>query len=173
MDIALVPVPARAFAWLFGLAFGPPVLTMIVLRLFNPGLSTSVLAIVAAVVLVVGGIIGWAMGRHRMHVASGHLILQASRLYRLEKPLADVDWSKARAGDLAHMTDVRTTLRTNGIGLPGYSAGWFRLANGSKAMLMLTDASRVIVLPFADGETLIASVEDPESALEQLRAASH
>ena len=172
MDIAIVPVPVRAYAWLFGLAFGPIVLTMIVLRLFNPGLSVGVLATVAAVVLVVGLGIGWSMGGNRMHAASGHVILHASRLYRLEKPLARIDWSKARVGDLAQMSDIRTTVRTNGIGLPSYSAGWFRLANGGKAMLMVTDASRVIVLPFVDGETLIASVEDPDTALAQLRAAA-
>lgn len=172
MEISIVPLAGKAYAWLFGLALGPLLLTILVLRLLQPDLRSGMLTAIVGAVLVLALGIGWAMGGNRLAVADGMVTLQASRFYRMDRPLATVDWSRAQSGDLAQLPDARTTLRTNGIGLPGYSAGWFRLAGGGRAMLMVTDPSRVIVLPFADGERMIVSVEDPGAALARLRAAA-
>ena len=38
-------------------------------------------------------------------------------------------------------------LRTNGIGLPHYLAGWFRLCNGTKALMFVTDRRNVVLIP--------------------------
>jgi hypothetical protein len=45
--------------------------------------------------------------------------------------------------------------RTNGVGLPNYHGGWFRLANGSKALGFLTDESRSVLVPTDEGYTLL------------------
>jgi len=37
--------------------------------------------------------------------------------------------------------------RRMGTALPGYQAGWFRLRNGEKALLYLTDRTRAIYIP--------------------------
>ena len=66
------------------------------------------------------------------------------------------------------MPDYRTSARTNGIGLPNYLGGWFRLGNGSKGLVFLTDASRPIIVPTTEGYTLLASPEDPEGFLAAL-----
>ncbi len=59
-----------------------------------------------------------------------------------------IPWSKlrlneARVVDLANEPNLMPTRRTLGTGLPGYQAGWFRLKNGEKGLLYLTDKSRV------------------------------
>jgi hypothetical protein len=60
-------------------------------------------------------------------------------------------------------------LRTNGIGLPGYQVGWFRLKNGETALLYVTDESTVTYLPTTEHDVLLLSVENAEAFLQALR----
>ena len=68
--------------------------------------------------------------------------------------------------DVAH----RPCLRTFGVGLPGYSSGWFRLNDCRKGLLFLTDPSRAVCVPTSDGYTLLISPQDPEGFLTALTA---
>ena len=58
--------------------------------------------------------------------------------------------------------------RTNGVGLPNYQGGWFRLKNGAKGLVFLTDSSRAVIVPTSEGYTLLASPEDPDGFLAAL-----
>jgi hypothetical protein len=84
-------------------------------------------------------------------------------------PLASLDLERARRLDLSRDTDHRPRRRTRGTGLPGYAGGWFRLANGEKALLYLTDRTRAVYLPTDAGYSLLLSPADPEGLLEALR----
>jgi hypothetical protein len=57
-----------------------------------------------------------------------------------------------------------------GTGLPGYQAGWFRLRNGEKALLDLTDRRRAVYIPTGAGYSLLLSPADPDGFLSRLRA---
>ena len=81
----------------------------------------------------------------------------------------DLDLSNAEVIDLSRHAELRPTMRTNGIGLPGYSAGWFRLQNGQKALLYVTASDRVVHLTTNGGYTMLLSVSDPDAFLESLR----
>lgn len=59
--------------------------------------------------------------------------------------------------------------RTNGIGLPGYLSGWFRLVNKEKALLFVTDRSKVVRIPTRDGYSLLVSVSEPDRFVERVR----
>jgi len=74
--------------------------------------------------------------------------------------------------DLRSDRELQPTLRTNGIGLPGYAAGWFRLRKGEKALLFVTDPSRVVYLPTREGYSVLLSVAEPERFIEALRTVS-
>jgi hypothetical protein len=60
--------------------------------------------------------------------------------------------------------------RTMGTGLPGYQAGWFRLKNGEKALVYLTDRSRAVYVPTTAGYSLLLSPADPDRFLSAVRA---
>ena len=62
--------------------------------------------------------------------------------------------------------------RRMGTGLPGYQAGWFRLRNGEKALLYLTDRARAVYIPTTAGYSLLLSPADPDGFLSQLRSLS-
>jgi len=56
-----------------------------------------------------------------------------------------------------------------GTGLPGYASGWFRLRNGDKALVYLSDRSRVVYVPTTLGFDLLISPRDPARFLAKLR----
>jgi hypothetical protein len=64
----------------------------------------------------------------------------------------------------------RPTARTNGIAVPGYRAGWFRLRNGHKGLLYVTDPKHVVVVPTTEGYDVLLSVADADRFVERLRA---
>jgi hypothetical protein len=83
-------------------------------------------------------------------------------------PLAALDLERAQILDLSRAREQRPVGRRLGTGLPGYASGWFRLANGEKALLYLTDWRRVAYLPTTEGYSLLLSVEDPQALLAAL-----
>ena len=56
-----------------------------------------------------------------------------------------------------------------GTGLPGYKAGWFKLQNGEKALLSLTDTRRAVYVPTSRGFALLVSPAQPDSFVAALR----
>jgi Bacterial PH domain len=71
----------------------------------------------------------------------------------------------ARAVDLSKDTTLTPKWRTGGTGYPGYKAGWYRLANDSRALVFITDPHHVVYIPTVDGSSLMMSVANPEQFL--------
>ncbi len=77
--------------------------------------------------------------------------------------------------DLAQVVDLRTqpslapASRRMGTAAPGYAAGWFRLRNGERALLYLTDRQHALYVPTRDGYVLLLSPQRPADMLEELR----
>ena len=93
-------------------------------------------------------------------------------IYGRTIPLADLAADEAKAVDLARERDLQLRIRTNGVGLPGYQAGWFRLRNGGKALAFVTDRHRVVQIPTRTGYILLLSVTKPEEFVRALRQAA-
>jgi hypothetical protein len=97
------------------------------------------------------------------------LHLHGEPLYRSFVPASVLKADEARVVDLRAEPELRPKGRTFGTGMPGYGAGWFRLANGAKALVYLTDQSRVVYIQTTDGFALMLSVTQPEQMLARLR----
>ena len=74
--------------------------------------------------------------------------------------------------DLTESREYQPRWRTFGTGLPGYRAGWFRLRNREKALLYVTDGSRVVYIPTRDNYSVLLSVAEPERFLQALSGIS-
>jgi len=90
-------------------------------------------------------------------------------LYARLIPAAQLQGGAARLVDLRTTPQYRPTRRTVGTGLPGYAAGWFRLATGEKALLFLTDRSRVVYIPTRAGYVVLLSPADPAGLVAALQ----
>ena len=82
---------------------------------------------------------------------------------------ADIVWADSRIIDLSHMPEFKPWVRVNGIGLPGYRAGWFRLANGSRAFLLVTHGP-LAYLPVQGGKDFLLSIKESSPLFEKIKS---
>lgn len=92
--------------------------------------------------------------------------------YTREARLDELRLDEARIVDLREHTELRPLLKTNGFGLPGLSAGHFRLRDRRKAFCLVSDPARVLVLPHVDGSLWLLSFDNPRAVLSVLREAA-
>jgi Bacterial PH domain len=101
-------------------------------------------------------------------IESGELKISGD-IYGRRIPLSSLQTQNARIVNLNVDREYRMKWRTDGTGLPGYSAGWFRLYNGDKCLAFVTNRSQVLYLPTTNGYSLLLSVKDPEAFIRALR----
>lgn len=94
-----------------------------------------------------------------------------SGVYGRTIPLGSLNAGEALAVDLSRSPELRPRVRTNGIGMPGYAAGWFQLRNGERALLFVTDRSRVVYVPTTAGYSVLLSTPDPDGLVDSIRRA--
>lgn len=102
----------------------------------------------------------------------GRRLRVKATLYTREARLDELRLDQARVVDLREHTELRPRLRTNGMGLPGLSAGHFRLRDGRRAFCLFGDPSRVLALPHADGSLWLLGFDNPQAVLSVLREAA-
>lgn len=125
----------------------------------------SIIAIAAA------GLVGFSLlGSElaRFEVSPAGLRLRGD-LYGRLIPASQLRGDAAEVLDLSADRQRQPSWRTFGTGVPGYQAGWFRLRNGEKALLYVTDTTRVAYVPTAAGYAVMLSVEDPAAFIERVR----
>ena len=110
----------------------------------------------------------WSSRNSRVEMGADRIHLVGD-FWGREIPFELLDVSKAHTVDLTRRSDHSPVRRTMGTGLPGFASGWFRLSNGEKALVYLTQYREVVYLPTTEGYSLLLSVEDPERFLESLR----
>lgn len=93
-------------------------------------------------------------------------------LYGRLIPRSQLRVDEARRVDLLREPDLRPSWRTLGTGLPGYQGGWFRLRNGEKALLYLTDRTKAVYVPTTNGYSVLLSPSEPDAFLDALRSGS-
>lgn len=139
-----------------------------------PARALWLLAAVAALLLgllLLFGYFAVASRTTRYELSPAGLAIRGT-LYGRTLPWSDLVAAEARVVDLSATPELQPNLRTNGIGLPGYQAGWFRLRRAGKGLLFLTDRSRVVAIPTRLGYTLLLSAVEPERFVESLRRAA-
>jgi hypothetical protein len=137
----------------------------------TPERKRRVIWIVALIVAVmVGSIVLVLVGARgpKFEVSPEGLRLRGS-LYGRFIPASQLRLDAARVVDLGGTPELRLKWRTNGVGLPGYSAGWFSLYNGEKALVFLTHRGRILYIPTTAGYSLLLSPDDPDAFLATLR----
>ena len=122
-------------------------------------------------VVVVAFVLGASfigMRSARFEVSTTGLRLSGD-LYGRTISAADLRGGSARRVNINESTEYQPARRTLGTGLPGYRAGWFRLRNGEKALLYVTDPARVVYVPTRLGYSVMLTPSDPDGFLNALR----
>lgn len=138
------------------------------------GRAFVILVPLAAIFVLIAALlfyIAWSPRHVRFEVSRGTLRIRGD-IYGRKIPLSDLELAGARVVDLSTDKSLRPMAKTNGTGLPGYKAGWFMLADGSKALLFVTDRKQVVAVPDRKGWLLMMSVSNPSRFLDALRQAA-
>lgn len=133
--------------------------------------STVVFAgVIATITIAIGILFLWfAYTASNLSASIEESALQIDvPIYGRSIPLANLDVASARSVDLEQSPELRLRIRTNGIGLPGYAVGWFKLRNGEKALAALTSRDNVLYIQTTEGYSLLLSVSEPGKFLEHL-----
>jgi hypothetical protein len=171
--LALPPLgkPPILFAVLVGGLLPVAIAVGVVLQARDGVISPAMMLLVqAAAALVTLGIV-LPMWRREAAFDGKHLRVKAT-FYTRQAALTEFDLAAARVVDLREHTELKPILKTNAMSLPGLSAGHFRLRDKRAAFCLLTDPSRVLCLPHADGRLWMLSLTHPREVLEILRRAA-
>ena len=129
------------------------------------------LLVTAAVSLLAMAIMLWALRRCELYLTARELVFRGGFFSRT-LPISSLLVSKARQLSLFEQMQLAPRWRTNGIRLPGYRTGWFRLRNGERALIYLTDPIRITHLPTTQGFVLLLSTDALIPALQRRAAAA-
>jgi hypothetical protein len=136
-----------------------------------PGSAYIVLAVISGVlfaVLILMVYLAYSMRSVQFEVSSRGLTI-AGDVYGRTIPAADLMADDARSLDLTVDCPYRLRMRTNGVALPGYGSGWFRMNNGGKALAFLTDRTHVVYIPTRQNYSVLLSVADPAEFIRALK----
>ena len=172
--MALVPAPSSARTWLFALVVGLPVVLIGASALGggqaeDAAVTWRALGGAALFCLLLWAILSALLGRHRLSFDDTGMEV-ATTFYRRHFTRADLDPDAARVIDLGERPEYRPMLRTNGLGLPGFRSGWYRLRNGNRALVAVAGGQRLLWIPTRAGHDLLLQAHDPHALLERLRA---
>jgi hypothetical protein len=123
-----------------------------------------------AAVLLVLPLLAWRVSRRSVRLDDRGLDVHRLPWSRVI-PVAELDLDRAEVLDLSQHASLRPTIKLIGSRMPGYRSGYFRLRNGARASLAITDMRRVLVLPRRDGNYVMLSLENPGALLDALRRA--
>jgi len=127
----------------------------------------SVIGIVLIPLILIFALIAYSAVNTRFEVSSEGLHIKGA-IYGRFIPNDSIILGDAKVVDLDADSTLRPVRRTNGIGLPGLSEGWFRLANGEKALMFVTDRDSVVYIPTRNGYSVLLSTVTPDEFLESL-----
>ena len=126
--------------------------------------SIGVFAVLMLVMLCLSLVIAYSSQQVKFEINEQQLSITGD-LYGRTIPLTSLVIDKAKVIKLEKSSPYQPRWRTNGIGLPGYQSGWFKLKNGEKALLFVTEYNQVVYLPTVEGYSLLISVKQPRELL--------
>src|SRR2546426_47462 len=100
--------------------------------------ALAVISVVLLGTLLLFAYMAYSFRNVKFEVSSEGLRITGD-IYGRHIPAQDLIAGQARSLDLTRDQEYQLRWRTNGIGLPGYKSGWFRLKNGEKSLVFVTD----------------------------------
>jgi hypothetical protein len=127
-----------------------------------------VMFVLFIVLLLLFGHIAYSARQTTFEVSAAGLHISRN-LYGRLIPLSELELDQARLINPSVETGFKLKWRTNGIGMPGYMAGWFKLQNGARALAFLTTQNNMVYIPTQKGYCLLLSVAQPDEFISALK----
>ncbi|QYK05600.1 hypothetical protein [Shewanella zhangzhouensis] len=166
----LTPLAGSALWGAVGLLMG-----VILIGIFarRKPMTKTASAVATGIILAVVGLLGWIF----IGALSPEARLEQDRLvldlpaYSRTIPVSSLQLDDARLVATSAADAPKLGFRTNGVGMPGYNLGWFRLkGDDAKALVSVTGDDPLLVIPVDEGYTLVLSTPDGEALLAALHS---
>jgi hypothetical protein len=158
---------AIVFVCFLGYLYANPSATAPLTPEQSRGQALTLLAMLGLLLVLLGGVL-WAVSRRSLTLDDNTLVVRAG-FYTRRIPRSSLRMADAAECSLLERRELAPRWRTNGIRVPGFQAGWFRLVNKEKALVLLTNPQRVTYLPTTAGFVLLVSAIGLLEALEALQ----
>ena len=126
-----------------------------------PIIFISAISLFLVLILVLFAFIGYSVRNTKFEVSEQGLRIKGG-IYGRFIPKDEITREEVKIINLNLQKEYKPKLRTNGIGLPGYSEGWFKLKNNEKALLFVTDYSKVVYIPTRQNYSVMLSVSEAD-----------
>lgn len=133
------------------------------------------LAAIGVLLLVVAlslAVVAYASSHTRVRVDVAGLHVEGDPFFGRDLPWSHLESERTQVVRVDGEAPHRAVRRRFGTGMPGYAAGWFRLASGEKALVFLTGAPEAVYVPTRSGWGLLVTVDQPEALAERIRGGS-
>lgn len=141
----------------------------------RPAASKVLWAILITLATIVPAVVSLSLwiayaSRSAQFVISPRGLQIRGSMYGRSIPRDQLMVSQARIVNLDFEGGLALARRTNGTAVPGYTEGWFQLADGRKALVFVTRRSQVVLVPTTEDYIVLLSPVRPEMLLTSLRA---
>ncbi len=134
----------------------------------TPFISLAAIGVLLIALLGLFAFIGYSAKNIKFEVSDQGLRIKGG-IYGRFIPREEIMKEGVKIIDLNTSPEYKPRIRTNGIGLPGYSEGWFKLKNNEKALLFVTDYSKVVYIPTNQAYSSLLSVSNPEEFYQSIK----
>ncbi len=140
-------IPIQTAAWLWGIGIVAALLATITVSLWLAGRTRPGRVKPVAVFLgylIIGGVSAFlllAMAINRIEVGADTVLIRGGAVYSRSVAARELVAGSVRTHPPAPWPGL--SLRTNGIGMPGYAAGWFRDRDGATTFVVYGGGSAV------------------------------
>ena len=169
-SLALAGSVAKPLRWLVVLMAIPLLVVIVALTVVTAHAAMPKAAFMPLVMLLAPAIIAIttlvvirSLRRAGVSIDQGDLVVNIGLGKAKRVRLSSLRARGLQTVDLSERKELKPLMRTWGTSLPGFSAGWFRLRNGDKAVCVLLDRRRVSYLRSdEDNLSLLLSLAEPE-----------
>jgi hypothetical protein len=162
-----ITTPLRWLLVLVAIPLVGVVIALVVAReragLPNTAVLAAVMLLAPAIALLTTMVVVRSLRRAGVSVDQGEVVVNIGLGRAKRVALSRLRTHGLATVDLDQRSELKPLLKTWGTSLPGFSAGWFRLRNGEKAVCLLLDRHHVSYLRSdEDNLSLLLSLAEPE-----------
>ena len=147
----------RNLFWISLFLVGLPAAVLLIAHASSKSPALSSIAVQLGVLAVFAGIVWVLSMSNGVSSQSGVARLRAFGLYKYNLPEAALSKPLRTAKDVSDLGDESLSIRTNGVSIPGYHAGWFRTKSNRKAFAAIVDShAPIAVIRTSDVDVLVS-----------------
>jgi hypothetical protein len=166
MEKKFIIIPASSGMWVFLWGLVVFILIISAIPLASGDYKFQSGAGIVTVVILIGviGLLGIFayQSRNSVFTVTGRGLGIGPGIYSRMIPREKIIASGVKVINLNVEKEYQPKWRLNGAGLPGFSAGWFKLQNNEKALAFITDRTNVVYIPTTDNYSVLLSAQDAD-----------